>query len=594
MTEPLSHSFEIPLQQPASALWAVLVDTQRLNVSAGNPKFQIREELDDAGHVEVFGGLDIAGLKVEWLETTPNWIEGRWMTQRRVYTKGPLSELGATMTIVDDDEGLRCRVDLFATSSVWLVRTLVEHVIAKKTERALRAIVANAVRAPEDEVAAIPAQVRLSRAARARAMQFAERIESTPYGHGLAERLVDYVVESVEIDLWTIRPIALARMWGVEERAVIELCLQAVREGLLESRWDLLCPRCRVPKEQSLSMDSLPEGVHCTTCNIDYHLDFSTNVELAFSPGRSVRPVEFGFYCRSSPTDTPHIKCQITVPAGTEADYEANLPHGQYRVRTLESGGEVDVEWSAEEPPLIVVRDDQVTAVSSSEPGRLRIRNEGALERTVVVEHLAWRDDALTAARVMTLQAFRDLFSDQVLRPGDEVGIGAVTFMFTDLSGSTALFSQIGDAEAFAVVREHFELLSTLVRDHGGTIIKTLGDGLHAAFFEPKDALLAALDMHSTVRVAFADAPYDVGIRIGLHTGSSISVMINDRLDYYGSTVNMAARLEAQGEPGQITMSESFASDVAVAPVLGAYTQKRKIVDLKGFDRPVPIVQITT
>src|SRR3546814_11988184 len=66
--------------------------------------------------------------------------------------------------------------------------------------------------------------------------------------HGLARRLADLVLSGQEVDLWHIRPLKLARDWGVGQRQAIELCLQAVKAGLLDLRWDILCPRCRVAK----------------------------------------------------------------------------------------------------------------------------------------------------------------------------------------------------------------------------------------------------------------------------------------------------------------------------------------------------------
>jgi class 3 adenylate cyclase len=105
----------------------------------------------------------------------------------------------------------------------------------------------------------------------------------------------------------------------------------------------------------------------------------------------------------------------------------------------------------------------------------------------------------LTADRVATLQAFRDLFSDQVLRPGDEVGIRRVTLLFSDLRGSTALYDAIGDAAAYRLVRDHFAYLAAIVREHEGTVVKTIGDAVMAAFHDPAEGLKAAIAMQERV-----------------------------------------------------------------------------------------------
>ena len=108
-----------------------------------------------------------------------------------------------------------------------------------------------------------------------------------------------------------------------------------------------------------------------------------------------------------------------------------------------------------------------------------------------------------------TLQAFRDLFSTEVLRPGDEVAIGRVTLLFSDLKGSTALYEAVGDAAAYHLVRAHFAYLAAIVREHDGAIVKTIGDAVMAAFHEPLQALRAAIAMQE--RVASFNA--DTGVR---------------------------------------------------------------------------------
>jgi class 3 adenylate cyclase len=404
---------------------------------------------------------------------------------------------------------------------------------------------------------------------------------------------VDYIVGAQEVDLWSMRPLALARRWNVEPRVAIELCLQAVRDGLLESRWDILCPRCRVSKASSFTMSDLPEGVHCPACNIDYDLDFAANVEITFSPSPAVRPVEYGHYCRTGPGATPHIKGQLTVPPGDRRALPALLAPGEYRLRTLEAGGELDVEWTGGGFPEVCVNGDVVYSNAVAAPGEIVFRNDGDVERTVLIEDRSWLRDVLTAERVTTLQAFRDLFSDQVLRPGDDVKIHNITFMFTDLVDSTTMFANIGDAEAYHVVREHFALLGDVAREYDGTIVKTIGDGIHAAFSAPDTAFRAAIAMQRKIaEFNHTQGHEKMAIRIGLHTGSSISVTLNGRLDYYGNTVNLAARLEGQGEAGQITMSREFVDDAAVTLLLQNYDVHKRTVRLKGIDA-LRVYQIT-
>ena len=154
-----------------------------------------------------------------------------------------------------------------------------------------------------------------------------------------------------------------------------------------------------------------------------------------------------------------------------------------------------------------------------------------------------------------TLQAFRDLFSAEVLRPGDEVAIGRVTLLFSDLKGSTAMYEAVGDAAAYKLVRAHFAYLAAIIREHDGAIVKTIGDAVMAAFHEPLQGLRCAIAMQERVAEFNAKSKEPIVLKLGLHEGPCIAVTLNDRLDYFGQTVNVTARLQGESEGGDIVVS---------------------------------------
>jgi hypothetical protein len=485
----VSRTYHFDFDHPVDKLWAVVSDTPRWGEASGFPKYQVSEQLQTDGTVKVFGKIKMAGMTISWEEPPVNWIAERWFEQQRIFIKGPMISMTTIATL--EDKGPASALDL---ELIFETRNLVGTILAKRLVSAFEdkvgALLANAdhlIRAEQPDLFVSsyqPSQSSLERAAK-----LCEKIDASPYGHGLATKLVDYINENQEVDLWAMRPIAIARRWNTKTRDAIELFLQAVRAGLLESRWDVLCPRCRVSKSTTSNMGELPQGVHCDSCNIDFQSDFASNVELSFSPSPSIRGVEYGYYCRSGPGVTPHIKGQCSLPPGASRSLPLALYAGDYRVRTLEAGDELELTWEQGVFPEIHVQDSVVKIAGDSPEGEIRMVNNGKLHRTIVIEEQSWLRDVLTAERATTMQAFRDLFSDQVLRPGDEVSIRNVTFAFTDLVGSSALFSRLGDAEAYHLVREHFSELSEIVRRNLGNIVKTAGDGIHAAFLAPDDAL---------------------------------------------------------------------------------------------------------
>src|SRR5690606_25440029 len=189
-------------------------------------------------------------------------------------------------------------------------------------------------------VAFEPARPPLDTTRRERLERLVEAIEASGNGHGLAGRLAALVRDGQELDVERIRPIALARRWAAPERAAIELCLQAVRDGMLESRWDILCPRCRGAQLSATSLDRLPTRAHCESCNIGYDRDFAHNVELSFHPAPGVRPVAEGEFCLFGPMSTPHVAAQLALGPGERRRLPADFADGAWRYRTLEPGGQ--------------------------------------------------------------------------------------------------------------------------------------------------------------------------------------------------------------------------------------------------------------
>ena len=152
-------------------------------------------------------------------------------------------------------------------------------------------------------------------------------------------------------------------------------------------------------------------------------------------------------------------------------------------------------------------------------------------------------DEILTAARVTNWQEFRDLFAAEVISPTEQVVVGSQVVLFTDLRGSTALYSNIGDAPAYALVRDHFKILHDVVAANHGGAVKTIGDAVMAVFSDLSEALAAAAAMHQQLGQMKTSQNIRLQLKSALHVGPCLAVNANERLDFFGSVVNLAARL---------------------------------------------------
>lgn len=193
--------------------------------------------------------------------------------------------------------------------------------------------------------------------------------------------------------------------------------------------------------------------------------------------------------------------------------------------------------------------------------------------------------------RLLTLQTFRDLFPRETIPPNESLIVRRVAILFTDLAGSTALYSRRGDTQAYSLVRHHFDHLFTVVDEHNGVVIKTIGDAIMAAFTEPADALKAAIVMHqklTDLNRQLQLSPEDqLILKIGIEAGPCISVNLNSRLDYFGTTVNTAARVQATSQGNDIAVTENVLADSSVAAIVKDYCRQSCQLQLKGLDELV-------
>jgi class 3 adenylate cyclase len=182
-------------------------------------------------------------------------------------------------------------------------------------------------------------------------------------------------------------------------------------------------------------------------------------------------------------------------------------------------------------------------------------------------------DDVVTGSDVMLTPDFKNVFSRETLSQRESLSIRHLTILFTDITGSTALYQRLGDVPAYNLVRDHFDVLFQQIERHQGVVVKTIGDAVMAAFPAPDYALQAALAVQHDIRQFNEPRTPDQGIilvKIGLHTGNAIAVNLNNTLDYFGNMVNQAARIQSKSRSEEVLLSEDIFNDAGVQNSLAA------------------------
>jgi class 3 adenylate cyclase len=596
----------IDLRSERAHLWCAVADTERLNRAIGLGRLSLTPQSDDSAARYVVRTVS-AGMPLEYEERPFEWVEGERFSVRRVIHAGVMKSMEHSFSLAARAEGGTRVTVCIAIEPRY---ALLGPVMRLQVSRMLARIEAEFKSADRDvqagkEACVQPTITPVDSAALSRAkLALLESVsaERKP----LAMRLAELVETGSDADVTRIRPLDVALHWDVDGRELLAVCLSAVVAGLLELRWDLVCPSCRTATDRQTTLSDLPTAAHCQLCDISFEIELDRAIEATFVPSPALRRPEPGPFCIGGPMRTPHVVAQAILPARGSATLSAPEKPGRYRIFVrgganvaleVGEGGDAGAQFRVDGQGIFRIGADSLQPhLATLQPGaRLEVTQTSDVERHFKLERLEWASRAATAHLVSTLPEFRRQFSADLLRPGVSLRVARVALLFTDLTDSTALYHSVGDAKAFKVVQEHFDVLTTIIATHRGTIVKTIGDAVMAAFVEERDALDAAFAMHRAFpafRAGNADAARTL-LKIGVFAGPCYVVTANGILDYFGQTVNIAARLQGASGAGEVVIDGLFADEAERGGWLSGFSISEHFeARLKGLPDPVRVARI--
>jgi adenylate cyclase len=601
------HTRELDTDAEIHDVWRIVSDTDRMARALDFDAIAVKP-LDGAGAARFLISTRIAGLAVEYEEQPFEFEVPTRLATRRVCRRGPLRRISTAWELSPHADGVgthvKLTVDLEPARSLLLP---IARVAAQKSSASQLHSLSDAVeRLGRDQSLFVLPPLHavtgpaLDRAAAALRALVGDRLVP------IAEQLIAMVGDAPDPDVGRLRPFELAGEWNVDRRDVVTVCLQGVSAGLLDLVWDLVCPSCRTASERlAMLSDATAEG-HCQLCELSFGVDLERAIEATFRPAPAVRVVDDAPLCISGPARTPHVLAQKLLPAGGEVVLPAPTEPGRYRL-FVRGGATASVDVDAGGPHTVSFESSgrtlAPTGADVAPGGQVHVRRaaEDPGDVHVKLERAEWASLATTAHFVSTLPAFRRQFGSQVLRPGLSLKVARATILFSDLTASTALYAREGDAVAFKLVQDHFEVLGGVIEEHRGAVVKTIGDAIMAVFEDEADGVRAAIAMLR----AFDDfrareelaRRREVFLKLGLHAGSCYVVTANKILDYFGQSVNVAARLQALAHASEVVMTAGLAQVAEAAgwsdtPHGRAVVRERWATPIKGLDEHVDAARL--
>ena len=442
------------------------------------------------------------------------------------------------------------------------------------------------------------------------------------------------VHDGTDRDLSRVNVLDVAARTGIDEERVISAFLQASRLNLFELSWNVLCPGCSGVLGASATLKSVHhDEYHCALCSAGYEPTLDEMVEVTFTVHPRVRRIAahhpndlpFWEYYRqvfwSSGIDLPESRFeeliqsitldQMELPPGEKATLSLQLPAEflivfdpvTHAAQFLDVKGEPTRE--RQQLSLVYNNVQAPTGTMELRPGPLRLSLENRTDTRVLpaiwiagdVLHdmLGRRRPFMTAKRLLSNQAFRDIYRTDTLNVDQRLKITSLTFLFTDLRSSTELYERVGDLVAFDMVRAHFRVLLDIVAQEAGAVVKTIGDAVMATFPTPDRAVRAALRIRDAMdRLNAESGREDLLLKIGIHEGPCLAVTLNDRQDYFGQTVNIAARVQASATSRRILTTAQVIEDANTAAVLDAagLVPTRRQETLRGIANDLILYEI--
>ena len=558
-------TWKLHLEVEPDRLWRYIADTSRLNQAAGLPEWKLDYVPEEDGGSHQVGQLRYMGWLLRWDEHPFEWVEGRHYEVTRVYLNGPMRRFNLAVFLTPDNGGTLLE-EVITVEPRWFVLAPaiyweVGYRSRRRFERVYRRIeqyLGGQIETPFEPAVDRPIPERI-------VDKLGLNLAGSPCVQWLPHLLKALETYSDE-DVDRMRAYALADSWGAERLVILKLFLHAASVGLLDVSWDVICPSCRGAKARESRLRDLREHAHCDACNIRYTADFAESVEVTFRPSPNIRRLQVADYCSGGPMNAPHVVVQKQIRAGETRTIPLQLAPWRYRIRSLKLQGEcslrvLDGDGHAE---VKVTLDDAAILPRESSVGgdiSLVIRNDSDKDHTVMLERTTAEHQASSAAVVTALPEFRSMFSSEALSADTQIRVGTICLMFTDLEASTSMYERVGEASAYGRVREHFDLLRKIVAEENGTFVKTIGDAVMAVFTEPRRAVVAGFRMHEGILKDNQVRSPALALKIGIHQGTCFAVNLNETLDYFGTAVNVAARIQRESRGGDVVVTDEVMQD---------------------------------
>jgi len=532
-------------------LWPLVSNTDLLNQKIGLQATQNSFAPLEQGGSLMAVETKAAGLKQIYQELPFEWLEPHFLTVERVYQQGLFKYLRFTILLEAQAEATRltCRIDYLPAAPDLLLAPAVKENLSKMVHfwEQIGSALENGARGVE---VFFDSQQPKQKEYQTLVSRWQKLAPESP----VPEPLARFLLFAPERYAGRIRPFELAQFYCLDSLETLRFCLKATWAGDLHLRWDLRCPGCKGPKENSLHLENVVHQAYCPSCAAGYQIGFDQNLELSFFPDSRLRQLEEEHFCAGSPANTQHLAGQLNLWPLQEREVKLDLMPGEYLVNSLSARGELILRVSEQGLSSSVLNLDEEWSealIELSPRASLRLKNGKPYFRNLQIEKTDWDAQVCSAALVSSLQDFRDLFAL-------EAPVASLP-----LSRLTVLECEWLSPDLTLAPEELQEILGLVIQERDGALVNTCELKARAVFQDPLDAIRAIWSLQQrlqTLNHGLQDSEA-LGFKAGIAEGVCETWTHEGHLDYQGEAVEWAGFQRDLAQSGEVVIDAALFND---------------------------------
>jgi len=559
---PFSYTWRIKSAATPQQLWPYISNMNRFFKDVG--QHPVQEAVVSHDLPRQYAQLEYNHLRRAdiWQEEPYQWEAPHYLRIHRDYQRGPYEFLTIKIelsTLKDKEQGSLISIHFHGKTRGMMGMLRTKRHFSSYFKRRLKKV----IKKYDDSISnhQFPTETRpfWKKSTPGKWKQFLRELTAESNEPELSKLLIDHLRLSDEQDLQSINPLTLSKMWNYPVHRVLETAYQAVLLNILNMEWEQHCPECRRTLNVSRKLIEISDTQYCEHCGDSMELDLNNSTQIIFRCHPLVRKLSENSYCISGPQIRPHVVMQQYVQPGAKHYANLVIPDGDFRIRTDSAVQDHFVKsdrQGLDNVTLTLQENDVSNNTALLKPrSDVIIQNKTEHPLLISVEDIRWPEYGVSAAEVTSQQLFRDCFPKELLRASQKMKCANLSVLFTDLIDSASIYSKGGDEEAISRVMDHFEVLRKIIREERGAVVKTIGDAIMAVFRKPDNAVRAyrkAQEYFSST----AEADHYIKIKGGLHCGDCYAVTLNNRIDYFGNTVNFASRMVEKANSDELVISD--------------------------------------